>query len=128
LSFRIVGSDPSLAASTTTIPTVLVPLKFVFPNPGSLSLDGTNVTGAVLNSPIFQTADYRAGAVDLGVTQFGDALQRAEFWNLQGFSQNYPVLLGTPAIAPTITVVVPAGMGNAYGLMGGGFLGVLDTT
>jgi hypothetical protein len=128
ISFRIVGTDPSLAASTTTIPTVIVPLKFVFPNTGNPALDGTNVTAAVLNSPIFQNADYKAGSVDLGVTQFGDALQRAEFWNLPGFSQNYHVLLGAPPIAKTITVVVPAGKGNAYPLSGGGFLGVLDTT
>jgi hypothetical protein len=106
---------------------VLVPLKFVFPNLGNPALDGTNVTGAVLNSPIFQNANYTAGAVDLGTTQFGDALQRAEFWNLPGFSQNYHVLLGASATAPTVTVVVPAGKGNAYSLSGGGFLGVLDT-
>jgi hypothetical protein len=127
VSFRIVGTDPSLAASTTTIPTVIVPLKFIFPNPANPALDGTNVTGVVIDSPIFQNADYTAGSVDLGTTQFGDALQRAEFWNLPGFSPNYHVLLGAPAIAPTITVTVPPGKGNAYPLAGHGFFGVLDT-
>jgi hypothetical protein len=83
LPFNIVGTDPSLGASTTTIPTVLVPLKFIFPNAGNPVLDGTNVVGATQNSPIFQTADYMAGSVDLGVTQYGDALQRGEFWNLR---------------------------------------------
>jgi hypothetical protein len=128
LPFNIVGADPSQGASTTTIPTVLVPLKFIFPNTGNPTLDGTNVVAATLNSPIFQTADYTAGSVDLGTTQYGDALQRAEFWNLPGFSQGYHVLLGTPQIAPTTTVTVPAGKGNAYALSGGGFMGVLDTT
>jgi hypothetical protein len=106
---------------------VLVPLKFIFPNAGHPTLDGTNVIAATQNSPIFLTADYMAGPVDLGVTQYGDALQRAEFWNLPGFSPTYHVLLSTPSIAPTVTVTVPAGKGNAYALSGGGFFGVLDT-
>lgn len=125
LPFNIVGTDPSLGANTTTIETVLVPLKFVFPNPGNPTLDGTNVLAATKNSPIFQTADYMAGSVDLGVTQYGDALQRAEFWNLPGFSPDYHVLLGAPSIAATVTVTVPAGNGNAYALSGGGFMGLL---
>jgi hypothetical protein len=79
-------------------------LKFVFPNPGNPTLDGTNVLAATQNSPIFLTADYMAGSVDLGVTQYGDALQRAEFWNLPGFSPDYHILLGTPSIAATATV------------------------
>jgi hypothetical protein len=126
LTFNVVGTDPSLGANTTTIPTVLVPLRFIFPNAGNPTLDGTNVIAATQNSPIFQAADYMAGSVDLGITQYGDALQRGQFWNLPGFSPNYHVLLGAPSIGATITVSVPAGKGNAYPLSGGGFIGVLD--
>jgi hypothetical protein len=128
LPFNIVGTDPSLGANTTVIPTVLVPLKFVFANTGNPTLDGTNVVAPTQNSPIFLSADYTAGVVDLGVTQYGDALQRAEFWNLPGFSTGYHVLLGSPSVAATITITVPAAQGNAYALSGGGFLGVLDDT
>jgi len=127
LPFNIVGTDPSLGAHTTTIPTVLVPLKFVFPNSGSPTLDGTNIVEVTENSPIFQPADYTAGTIDLGVTQYGDALQRAEFWNLPGFSTDYHVLLGAPSVAATVTVAVPPGKGNAYAVSGGGFMGVVDT-
>jgi hypothetical protein len=128
LPFNIVGADPSLGASTTTIPTVLVPLKFIFPNTGNPTLDGTNVVALTQNSPVFQNADYTAGAVDLGVTQYGDALQRAEFWNLPGFSTGYHVLLSSPTVAAPVTITVPAGQGNAYAFTGGGggFIGVLD--
>jgi hypothetical protein len=126
--FNIVGTDPSLGAATTTVPTVIVPLKFIFPNTGNPTLDGTNVVTATMNSPIFQLADYTTGGTDLGITQFGDAIQRAEFWNLPGFSQNgYHVLLGTPSVAATITITVPSGLGNLYGLRSGGTLGVVDT-
>ena len=128
LPMHIVGSNPARGADTTTIPTVLIPIKFIFANAGNPTLDGANVVEAFQSSPIFQTADYTSGPVDLGVTQYGDALQRAEFWNLPGFSQRYHVLLGQPLIAPTITVTVPAALGNAYPLSGGGYLGVVDDT
>ena len=128
LPFNIVGTDPSLGANTTTIPTILVPLRFVFPNPGNPTLDGANVIPATQNSPIFLAANYNAGSTNLGTTQYGDALQRAQFWNLPGFSPDYHVLLGTPSIAPTVTITVLANAGNAYLLSSGGFLGVVDTT
>jgi hypothetical protein len=125
LAFNIVGTDPALGANTTNVPTVLVPLKFVFPQTGSPTLDGTNVITAVQNSPMFLTADYTVGGTDLGTTQFGDALQRGQFWNLPGFSLSYHVLLGTPTVAPTVTVNVPAGQGSAFRLRNGGLLGAV---
>jgi hypothetical protein len=127
LVFNIVGTDPSLGANTTTVPTIIVPLKFVFPNTGNPTLDGTNVVAATVNSPMFLTADYTTGGTDIGVTQYGDAIQRGEFWNFPGFSQNYHVLLGTPAIASTVTVNIPAGKGNVFRLSSGVLLGVVDT-
>ena len=105
--FNIVGTDPALGAATTSIPTVIVPIKLTFPN--SRVLDGTNQAASTENSPIFLTADYTTGGTDVGVTQYGDAIQRAEFWNLAGFSQaGYHVLLGAPTMAPTVSIVVPA--------------------
>jgi hypothetical protein len=125
LPFHIVGTDPALGAATTTVPTVIVPVKVVFPTPG-VTLDGTNVLSAVENSPIFLTSDYTAGAIDLGVTQYGDALQRAQFFNLPGFSPNYHVLLGAPAVAPVLTVTVTSSsQGNLYRLRSGKVIGVL---
>lgn len=109
IPMTILGSDPGLGAGTTVIPTVIVPLRFVFPNPGNPVLDGTARVTEVQNSPIFQNADYSAGGISLGVTQYGDALQRAQFWNYPGFSESdYRVLLAPPVVAPTVTAVVPA--------------------
>jgi hypothetical protein len=125
LPFNIVGTNPALGAATTTIPTVIVPIKVVFAIPGQ-TLDGTTVLPAVQNSPIFLSSDYTAGTVDLGVTQFGDALQRAQFFNTAGFSNNYHVLLGTPTVAPTLTVTVTSSsQGNLYPLSNGKFAGVV---
>ena len=129
LPFNIVGTDPANGAATTTIPTVIVPIKIVYQAAGGLNLDGTNVVSAVQNSPIFLTADYTVGGTDLGVTQFGDALQRAEFWQIPGFSQDYHALLGEPTIAPTVTITVAnSTQGNLYRLRSGGLLGVVNSS
>ena len=126
LPFNIVGTDPANGAATTTVPVVIVPIKVVYQTAGGVSLDGTNVVPAVQNSPIFLAADYTVGGTDLGSTQFGDALQRGEFWQMPGFSQNYHVLLGTPTIAPTVTVnVTSSSQGNLYRLSTGTLLGVV---
>ena len=126
LPFNIVSTNPANGAATTSIPTVIVPIKIVYQSAGGIILDGTNVVPAVQNSPIFLAADYTVGGADLGVTQFGDALQRGEFWQLPGFSQDYHVLLGTPTIAPTVTITVAnSTQGNLYRLTSGVLLGVV---
>jgi len=126
LPFQIVGTDPSLGAATTMVPTVIVPIKVVYQLAGNRSLDGTHVVAPVQNSPIFLTADYTVGGTDLGVTQYGDAIQRGQFWNLSGFSRDYHVLLGTPAIAPTLTVTVTkTADGNLFRLRNGTFVGII---
>ncbi len=128
LPVNIIGANPANGAATTTIPTVLVPIKVVYQTAGGLFLDATNIVPAVQNSPLFLTADYTVGGTALGVTQFGDALQRAQFWNLPGFSQNYHVLLGTPMVAPTVTVTVTSStQGNLYRLSNGSLLGVVTS-
>jgi len=126
LPFQIVGTDPSRGAATTTIPTVIVPIKVVYQLAHGLFLDGTSVAQATVNSPIFQNADYTVGGTDLGVTQWSDAMQRGEFFNLPGFSADYHVLLGAPTIAQTITVTVTnTHDGNLFRLKSGGLIGVV---
>ena len=137
LPFNIVGTDPAKGAATTTVPTVIVPINVVFAagtanvkSSGPVELDGSSVVAAVQNSPIFRVADYKVGGTDLGVTQYGDALQRAEFHNIPDFSSDYHVLLGNPMVMPTVTITVPIpkegdALGNAYRLRNGGLLGVV---
>jgi hypothetical protein len=123
----IVGTDPSLGSATTTIPVVIVPIKLIFAGTGNQVLDGTNVSVATAGSPLFQVSDYKSGSVDVGITQYADAIQRGQFWKLPGFSQaGYHVLLGTPTIASTVTITVPAAKGAVYILSGGGPVGVID--
>jgi len=134
IPFNIVGTNPANGAASTTIATFIVPIKVVFATPAAKllphtlngALDGTGVASATQNSPIFLDADYTVGGTDLGITQYGDALQRAEFYNIPGFSQDYHVLLGTPIVMPTQTVTVTdPTQGNLYRLRSGALLGVV---
>jgi hypothetical protein len=98
--FTMVGTDPATSSATTLIPTVIIPFRFVLPD-GSV-LDGSTKVADVLASPNFNNSSYTSG-----YTQFGDAVQRAEFWSSDA-GTNYHVLLSKPAILPTQTIAVPA--------------------
>jgi hypothetical protein len=112
IPLHFVGTNPTEEGGTTIIPTVLIPLKIVF-STGEV-FDGSKVLDPVVNSPIFQKNSFHSGNVDLGVTQYGDALMRAQFWNLPHFKQDYHVLLGTPLIAPTVTIPIDVSQGQGF--------------
>ncbi|GCE12967.1 hypothetical protein KTT_28260 [Tengunoibacter tsumagoiensis] len=106
--FQMVGTDPSLGSKTTTVKTEIIPLKLVFSN--GVVLDGTQKLDKTEDSPIFTKADFTSGH-----TQYGDAIQRAEFWKyVSNGSKNYHVLLSEPKIYKTVTLNVPA----EYGIEG----------
>jgi hypothetical protein len=138
--FTMVGSDPSLEASTT-VPTVIVPLKFTFvASVDSVHvLDGTDTVTDTLASPVFQTADIgnaanttasappfgaRTVAEPSDVTQVGDAIVRAQ-WAKSG--TGYHVLLGQPDVIPTVSFTVPQNLGFiAVGRRTGAHIGLMD--
>lgn len=112
LPVYLVGANP-LGGGTTIIPTVVIPLKVVF-STGEV-FDGSQVIDPLVNSPIFQKTSFQSGGTDLGVTQYGDAVMRAQFWNLPGFDrERYHVLLGMPVIAPTVTIPVDVSQGQGF--------------
>jgi len=126
LPFNIVGTNPALGANTTTVNTMIVPLRILFASAGGLGLDATAAAASLPASPIFAVADYSTGGTDLGVTQYGDALLRAQYWNLPGFSSDYHVLLGGPAITSTLTITIPASAGTLYRLSSGNLIGIVQ--
>lgn len=106
--FTMIGTDPSLGSATTTIPTEIVPLSFAFSN--GVTLDGTSEVANTIASPIFHSASFTSGN-----TQFGDAMQRAEFWNsVSTVSPGYHVLLGAPTVLATESFSVPANQGFEF--------------
>jgi hypothetical protein len=116
--YTMVGTDPKLGSKTTVIPTVIIPLRFVFPDgqvfdASSDLIDGQTPVQGIINSPIFKNYNFVLGGKSVGNTQYADAFQRANFWDsVSGKARDYHVLLGQPAVAPTQTIVVPDGLGS----------------
>ena len=129
--FTIIGSDPS-QGTTTTIPTVIVPYRLIFPDGGVFDattdlVDGVTPLAGIVNSPIFQPVPWTVGPTQVGTTQFGDAMLRANFWSsIPGNRSGYHVLLAAPRILPVQVIQVPDGEGlttvDSHGIR----LGVVD--
>lgn len=104
--YSMVGTNPTKGSASTTVATTIIPLKLVFT--GGKAFDGTKKVQQTTDSPIFKSAQFISGN-----TQYGDAIQRAEFWNsVSTKSPYYHVLLGTPTVHATITINVPAADGS----------------
>lgn len=59
-------------------------------------------SAGVQASPVFQPASFSSG-----ITQYGDAIQRAEFWGpVSTNGGGYHMLLGQPTVLPTQTITV----------------------
>jgi len=107
--YTMVGTDPAAGAGRSYVPVTIIPIKVVFAN--GVNLDGGSKASLTIDSPIFQDAQFESGK-----TQYGDAIQRAEFWG-QVESLNAPgyhVLLDQPRLAPTQTIVVPQNQGTEF--------------
>jgi hypothetical protein len=120
--FTMVGTDPSSTNVTTTVPVYIIPVRLGYKGSnGSRTIfdpsthvlpNGKTVVQNVLDSPIFNSGiDFVQGGTDLGNTQYIDAYQRGNFWTNVMTNTNYHVLLGTPTVLPTRTLVVPAADG-----------------
>lgn len=101
--YTVAGRSPA-RGGTTTIPAVLVPVSLVFN--GNAGKDRTIIDPSpdvpkVINSPIFQKFAFATGN-----TQYGDAVQRAEFYP-QAIRNNWHTLLGQPRLTPVLQIQVP---------------------
>lgn len=118
-SYRMVGTDPSLGSATTVVPTVIIPLRFVFADGsvedvGTELFEGQTAAAALANSPIFNPYTFNVQGVMVGNTPYPDAFQRANFWNfVSSRSKDYHVLLAAPLILPSQTINVPADKGQS---------------
>jgi hypothetical protein len=146
-SGRMVGRSPFFHGSrTTNISTYVVPVIINITNADrSVSVfDPTandpncSPAGSPLflfqHSPIFQSTDFVMGGIDMGVTQYVDAFQRANFWgaNVSITGNRYHTMLSPVTTVGSVTVNVPMGSGitvDATQFQGGcGNLGIIDMT
>lgn len=104
--FSMVGTNPDLGSATTMVPAVIVPVEVSFAA-GGTALNAGNKVALVEQSPLFRAATFASGA-----TQYGDAVQRANFWEaVQVTSPDWHVLLSAPTVLPVQRVLVPRGSG-----------------
>ena len=119
-TYSMVGTDPKRGSATTIVPTVIIPIRFVFENglvydAAADSIDGQTSVQGMINSPVFQNYDFVSGGTHVGNTQYADAFQRANFWNsVSRRSRDYHVLLGQPTVAPSFEVYVPNDLVTFY--------------
>jgi len=133
----IVGANPFTpwGNKNTQVKTFIVPLVIITntvgisfdPNtgiigtaPGVTVFDPTKNDNACLtapnnnplklfqHSPIFDNYDISVGGTDMGHTQYEDALQRAEFWNVIEDKDDYHVLFSPIVNLSPIVINVPA--------------------
>ena len=121
--YFMVGGDPRRGGETR-VTTVAIPLNFYFEEwldaaGNNISIRIDPVLRATLNSPDFVKSSYSTG-----FGQFGDAIQRAEFYNVMG--ENWHTTLNPPRRLLPITIVVPAGQSQVYQLPDGTFMATLN--
>jgi hypothetical protein len=120
--FTMVGQAPQ-RGDTTRIDTAVVPLSFIFDefvdaNGNSLVIDYPNMD-QVVRSPDWERAGYATG-----FTQYSDAIQRAEFWNVM--DADWHTLLERPRTLTPVQIEVPVGASQLFGLPDGTLLALLD--
>jgi hypothetical protein len=109
--YTVVGSSPQ-SGGTTQISTQIVAVSMLFDeyvdrNGEPIVLDPSQVLNRVTNSPNFRPSSYLTGP-----TQFGDAVQRAQFFRVMG--QDWHTLLQAPQILRPVVIEVPRGLAKVY--------------
>ncbi|HEY3940251.1 MAG TPA: chitinase [Bryobacteraceae bacterium] len=119
-SYTMAGQKPDMGG-TTTIPAVLVPLSLSFHSGGhAVVLNTKGDVAEILQSPIFAPYEFSTGA-----TQYGDAVQRAQFYRKE--AKDWHTLLGHPRVASPVQIDVPAANGYVlHSRRTGKHLGVVD--
>lgn len=125
--YTMVGTNPSAGPATTTITSEIIPVNVTFPTgTGSVTFSGRSRVNSTTQSPLFQPAKFTSG-----FTQYGDAMQRQEFWNViptTSSGKQYHVLLSKPTVLPTATLTVPPGKGVVAVTSTGVIIGLADYT
>lgn len=115
--YSVVGRNPK-NGQTTTIPTQIIPISLFFEgyvdeNGKPIVLDVASSLATIINSPNFRTAQYPSG-----YTQFGDAVQRAEFFHTM--APDWHTLLENPKVLRPVNVEVPRGSATLYRMRSSG--------
>lgn len=129
----MIGASPLFHGHrTTTIQAYLVPIVMEFsdgtilnPNASNPCIGGNSVLTLVEGSPIFQNASYTMNGVTMSNTQYVDAFQRANFWNLLSATGNkHHTTLNLSVLQPFSVIVGSTAGVTALGNCG--LIGLVD--
>ena len=109
--FTVVGARPQ-AGGTTQVPTQLIAVsilfdEFVDADGDPIVLDPGPIMTRIAGSPNFHVFPYQTG-----LTQFADAVQRAQFFRTMG--QDWHTLLQPPQMLMPVVIEVPRGLAKVY--------------
>ncbi len=109
--YTMVGRDPK-KGDTTQVETALVSIQFFFDefadqNGNNIVIDAASVVQPFLSGPDFEKAAYGTGT-----TQFSDAVQRAEFFNVM--KPDWHTLIQKPRMLQPVQIEVPFGLSFVF--------------
>ena len=120
-NFTMVGSNPNTSNATTSIPIILIPVRFKF---GTTTIsptatacgDTASALTRIQRSPLLNNFPFVSGTTSVGNTQYPDAFQRANFWQSVGsVTPNYHTLLTLVTTKAVQTITVPSSSGGLLG-------------
>lgn len=123
-SYDIVGGDPQTSRGTTYVPYVLIVMVYHFRDGTVLDPtkpacnDFVSIEKRILQSPSFVPTALTSNGIGIGTVQFGDAFQRAEFWN-ELKSASYHVVLRAARAPVVVHVKAPSGSSTTEGVCSG---------
>jgi hypothetical protein len=120
--YTMVGHPPE-EGGTTRIANVVLPvsltiLDFVDDQGNPITLPAPDMK-QVLQSPEWQPASFATG-----FTQFSDAVQRAQFWNVM--APGWHTVLAEPRVMPELNIIVPPNLSEVSRLPDGTLVAKLD--
>jgi hypothetical protein len=122
--FIMLGGKPSVGG-TTHVKTSILPISLVFDE--FVDASGQNITVDVTPDlePVIASPDFLRAPYGTGDTQFSDAIQRAEFWNVMG--ADWHTLLDPPRLLKPLILEVPVGVAQLFqSTTTGAFVALLD--
>ncbi|HEV2494194.1 MAG TPA: hypothetical protein VG204_14100 [Terriglobia bacterium] len=121
--FTMVGTDPALTNTSTTVTAYIIPIKIVV---AGKTFDPASIVSNVTASPIFHGGiDFVQGGTDLGNTQYIDAFQRGNFYGDVKTNTGYHVLLNVVVLGEQ-TLNVPKQDGSVGNPFGFGQVGIVN--
>lgn len=108
-NYTMVGKDPAQGGATT-IPTVLVPVSLVFEAPAGEAGKKMETSAAPDVQKVVQSPVFQKHAFAIGTMQYGDAMQRAQFYKVAA-ANHWHTLLGQPRVTSPLQITIPPAEG-----------------